>query len=43
MEHYARPSGTWVAGGAQTPKAVQFYIAIDKPKDYIFARLAASK
>ncbi len=36
---YARPAGTWVTGGAQTPRPLQFYIAIEKPDDYIFARI----
>lgn len=36
---YARPAGTWVTGGAQTPRPLQFYIAIEKPEDYIFTRI----
>lgn len=36
---YARPAGTWMAGGAQTPRPLQFYIAIEKPEDYILTRI----
>lgn len=30
---YARPVGTWIKGGAQTQKPLQFYIGIEKPED----------
>lgn len=36
---YARPAGTWVKGGAQTPKPLQFYIGIEKPEDFLFSRI----
>jgi thiol-disulfide isomerase/thioredoxin len=36
---YARPAGTWVAGGAQTPRPLQFYIATENPRDYLLSQI----
>lgn len=36
---YARPVGTWVIGGAQTNRPLQFYIAIDNSFDALLSEI----